>query len=425
MKRSGYTLELLIVFSLCCHALTCSDPEDNSPDSTTPTLTETVPQTATVVVTPTPTIPITPTPTYSFISDTITFTKTFGGPKSDYSASIHQLIDGCYILAGSTASFGESQSEMFLMKLDKYGQQIWLKTFGRESDDYVTEMIVTTDGGYILAGSTITGNGRCIYIVRTDHNGIILWEKTFGDENYHYCSLAIRETRDGRFFIAGSYYTVGPMCYLCLIDGNGDLVWQNQDCFNAVYGPPMSVLETDNGDFLVLGYLPWVMRVDNAGNLLWAKRYFEQQPATTYSMIYRHDLNVLIAGYVGSNVTDRVPFLLTIDTDGNELNFHQFNTENRIDFSAINTSADGGYILTGGQLHAGSPYYDVSLLKLDGAGNIEWERAIGDSDVDQGHYLEQTNDWGYIICGKSQQTYNSSPDVYLIKTDRNGYIFNP
>jgi len=84
----------------------------------------------------------------------------------------------------------------------------------------------------------------------------------------------------------------------------------------------------------------------------------------------------------------------------------------------VQVTPDYGYIVTG---YAGYGYwYDVYLLKVDGQGNVEWNRIFGDQDADRydvGQWVEVTSDKGYIITG---QNGFGNLKVWLIKTDANG-----
>jgi hypothetical protein len=62
--------------------------------------------------------------------------KTYGGASDDYASSIQQTSEGGYIVAGSTASFGAGSRDAWVLKLDASGNVTWQKTYGGAGWDY-------------------------------------------------------------------------------------------------------------------------------------------------------------------------------------------------------------------------------------------------------------------------------------------------
>ena len=89
--------------------------------------------------------------------------------------------------------------------------------FGEKKELYISAESVeeTTDGGYIVAGSTFSfGAGGDVYLLKTDSEGDIIWEKTFGEEGDHIGS-SVQETRDGGYIVLGAAFgSTGGYAYL-------------------------------------------------------------------------------------------------------------------------------------------------------------------------------------------------------------------
>ncbi len=72
---------------------------------------------------------------------------------------------------------------------------------------------------------------------------------------------------------------------------------------------------------------------------------------------------------------------------------------------ALIQTADGGYALTGnamssdGDASNNEGFHDNWILKLDAAGNLEWERSFGFSGHDHSYDLLQTEDGGFFFVG--------------------------
>jgi len=56
--------------------------------------------------------------------------KTFGGSNSDEGRSVQQTSDGGYILLGSTNSYVAGKEDIWLIKTDAQGNKEWETSFG-------------------------------------------------------------------------------------------------------------------------------------------------------------------------------------------------------------------------------------------------------------------------------------------------------
>ena len=103
---------------------------------------------------------------------------------------------------------------------------------------------------------------------------------------------------------------------------------------------------------------------------------------------------------------------------------------------SVQQTTDGGYIVAGysnssangdvtGANH-GTP--DFWIVKLDGSGNIVWNKLLGGSGNDIAYSVQQTADGGYIVAGTSTSSSNGDVtssnhgigDFWIIRLDANG-----
>jgi outer membrane protein assembly factor BamB len=301
--------------------------------------------------------------------------ETFGGIGWDYGHSVQQTTDGGYIIAGETDSFGAGSRDVYLIKTDANGNELWSNTFGGIGWDCAYSVQQTTDGGYIITGETLSfGAGSVdVYLIKTDANGDELWSKTFGGTNEDW-GRSVRQTTDGGYIIAGDGCSFGAGradVYLIKTDANGDELWSNTFGENdRNWGE--SVQQTTDGGYIIVG--------------------------ETFSF--------------GTGSYD--VYLVKTDANGDELWSNTFEGTDRDLGHSVQQTTDGGYIIAGGTGPEGMGRGDVYLIKTDANGEELWSKTFGGTDGDWGRSVRQTSDGGYIIAGGAKSFGAGGGDVYLI-----------
>jgi len=101
------------------------------------------------------------------------WTKTYGGINDDYGNSVQQTSDGGYIIAGGSCTFGQWGCDVYLIKTNASGNRIWARTYSGTDWEVGNSVRQALDGGYIIAGCTNSfGAGDDdFYIIKTDSLG--------------------------------------------------------------------------------------------------------------------------------------------------------------------------------------------------------------------------------------------------------------
>jgi len=186
------------------------------------------------------------------------WTKTIGGPESEQGYSIIQTSDGGYAIVGYTSSFGAGEEDTYLVKLDAKGNLQWTKTIGGENWEAGHSLIQTSDGGYAIAGGTISfGVGEPdVYVVKLDANGNLQWTRTIGGKDAD-LGFSLIQTADGGYAIAGSTLSLGARewdVYVVKLDANGNLQWTKTiGAKNEELSIP-SLIQTSDGGYAIAGH---------------------------------------------------------------------------------------------------------------------------------------------------------------------------
>jgi len=187
--------------------------------------------------------------------------RTFGGIDSDFDGendeSLQQTSDGGYIIAGSTWSYGYRNytSDVYLIKTDAYGNLKWQRNYGSNRTDLGTAVQQTSDGGYIVAGTYgYSSTDDDAYLVRTDSLGNVLWQRTYGGTQSDR-AYSVQVTNDGGYVLAGMYRFSNTDFdfYVVKTNASGFIEWQ-QAIGGSLGELAFCIQQTFDGGYIVGGY---------------------------------------------------------------------------------------------------------------------------------------------------------------------------
>jgi len=316
---------------------------------------------------------------YAQPPDTV-WTKLYGGSGDDRANSANETSDGGFIIAGSTDSFGAGQNDVYIIKTNSNGDTLWTRTLGGQLWDVAYSIQQTLDGGYIITGYTYSfGAGNSdLYLIKTNSVGDTLWTRTYGGE-FPDGGVMVREITGGGYIILGYTESFG--------NGYRDI---------------------------------WLLKTNEIGDTLWTKTFGGLYLDIAGSINQTTDEGYIIAGSMDIIPSMTYAYLIKTDANGDILWSRTFWCGDFVSLRSIAQTLDGGYIIGISSYSYFESDWDIYLLKTYPSGDSAWARVYGGAEWDQVFSIEITSDLGYLIAGYTESFGAGSEDVYVIKTDSLG-----
>ena len=212
--------------------------------------------------------------------------KRFGGMQREALSALVETADGGYLLAGESssdsggnktqASFGVY--DFWVLKIDSLGNDLWDAQYGGTGSESVNAMIQTPDGGFVLAGSSSSGNdgdktqinqgGFDYWLVKIDSLGNKQWDKDYGGTGDDYVYSLIL-TSDGGYLVGGD---------------------------------SQSSLGGDKTENNIGAVEPWIIKTDSAGNKQWDKTILTNDVTDISNAFQTKDGCYVISGFTSSGI---------------------------------------------------------------------------------------------------------------------------
>ncbi|ABO49581.1 conserved hypothetical protein [Desulforamulus reducens MI-1] len=367
----------------------------------------------------------------------IEFEKVAGSSGTDRGTAALQTVDGGYVVVGETMSsylHGHSKYDAYLLKLDAKGLLKWQKTYGGGSDDRALSIKQTKDDGFILTGVTQSFNqslDKNVYLVKTDASGQKKWYRTYGGSGDD-SGTWVEQTSDGGYIIVGETTSSGAGdkdIYLIKTNDQGQLMWE-QTLGGKGSDSGVSVLATKDGGYLLVGQTNstgagsfdiYLAKVDGKGKKEWAKTLGGSGLDCVNSLKETTDGGYIIAGESSTyNPTGSDAYLLKIDNAGNLQWEKTYGGNGWAVGKSVQQVPEGGYLLAGWTTAKDRRGFDLYLVKTDEAGKKLWDKTLARDKFDPSFSIQQTNN-GIIITGwciekmKWTQNRNDDVEVYFMK----------
>lgn len=185
----------------------------------------------------------------------IEWSTSIGGANNDWGYAVKQTYDKGYIVAVSSNSFGSSGYDAVLMRRDSLGNYLWTKTYGGNDWDFVYDLAITHDSGFVFCGETFnnTAGQSDVFVVKTNKNGDTLWTKTLGGSLIDKGNSII-EASDSNIVVAGLTNTTtdSTQIYVIKLSKTGQLLWDSA-YGGSGYEIANAIIETANNEYVIAG----------------------------------------------------------------------------------------------------------------------------------------------------------------------------
>jgi hypothetical protein len=232
--------------------------------------------------------------------------KNFGDVRGDDAISVINAPGGGYIvliISDADVSGQHGNEDVWVIKLDNDGNELWRTVLNNDSYDLGLKIINSNDGGYILVGTTNSGNGDDAWVVKLDASGNKLWDKKFGgtsgDRFYSiitvdggYVAVGSTNSLDGD--VVGKHPGIDPNSggeasdvWVVKFDESGNMIWQK--CLGgSLTDQGYAIVKTSSGGYAISGatdsndgdvsgnhggYDAWIVEIDGLGNIVWQKTF--------------------------------------------------------------------------------------------------------------------------------------------------------
>lgn len=361
---------------------------------------------------------------------------------------------------------------LLLLSLNSFAQApdiIFQNTVGGDEWEFVYDFIQSSDGGYVLVGTSRSNasfdksenniGSDDIWVVKLDNTGALEWENTIGGTLRDF-ALGVEEANNGEFIVAG--WTASPVsgditepilgdsdCYIFKLNSSGEFVWQKYIGGDGFDGAT-SIHKLSNGNFLIgadsnsdisgdkteNGYGEndyWVFEIDTNGNIIWQKTIGGDSLDFLYDAVETADGSIILIGASTSNISGNKTensigpdgradyWVVKLDTDRNVVWDNTLGGDSLDDVRSGIPTADNGCLIIGQSFSnaSGDKSEDVIgdlertdywVVKLNADGALDWENTIGGDSTDNGWAAIQLADGSYVIGGESSSDISGDKD---------------
>ena len=362
--------------------------------------------------------------------------------------------DGGFVATGQHQNNGSAGGcDVFVYKVDACGNRDWFKLYGTEESEGGKCIEPTTDGGYVIGGSTaievgVDGMGNPVldnegFAMRIDAEGNLQWYRGFEGVSWVF---DIQPMASG-FAAIGE---AGGRPVLLRLDAEGEVLWAKR--YPALSANPLAISPLEAGGFVFVsnqalsGRDVEVARLDAQGNPLWMKSFgagFAENEHIAWGCNGLVDEPggriVVLAPTVTGGIGGEDILLLDLDLADGSVNWSRAVGSTGDDLGRDVIFAQGGLALLGssdgfGALAIEAPdalsqdlaEQDILLAKLNNAGYVEWARTYGGEERDKAVGVRYDESLGYTLSAYTSSSVfgnaDGSMDPLFIRAGHDGTV---
>ncbi len=356
------------------------------------------------------------------------------GNSDEYGNYPLLLEDGSFVVVGQYKSTdidgleNKGDYDGYIVKYDKYGNKLWMNSFGGSDYDDFTSVVETTDKGYLVVGEVcstdidnITLVGNCDAIaIKYDKNGNVVWQKTYGGQYEDYFT-AIQKANDATYIVGGKYNSRGT---ILKIADNGEIKLEKEIGYAEVF----FITTNPNGGYIIGDYTQSsIVRVyDEEFNLNWSTTNSNTNSNYTYvnDAVVDKNGNIIIIGTY-ANSSGRKAYISKYDAKGN-LQWQKEYGSIKETFNAIKIDENDNYKVVGGKKvnTTNVQLSEAIIVTYDSEGNIVSDASYSHKKGAWFYGMDYKTESAYVYVGTSFEHGTSMADNILIVYNTDFYIYD-
>lgn len=368
---------------------------------------------------------------HSAFSQVSFFEKSFGQTGEDIAFAVKQNPDSSVYLFGYSTNTSTQAEDFALSKLSPNGDLYWTYYYGTPDVDFGLYMNLADSFDLILVGLTATLGPleQEILVLKVDSAGQELWRKNYGGPGNQSCRY-VEKTSDGMYILCGSTTDASGTndVYVLKLDANGDKVWDT--AYAAVdndYG--MKIIEAGNLNYVLSsdtrsigngGYDVQLLGVNNSGAMNFSNVHGDLfQNGCQGLMQTSSGVNVV---YGETEIATFSPFdflFYMFDEMGGFLREKVFGGIGTDALFDVVETPNGDFIGCGysNSFSNGTQPLNLAVVRTDSLGNLQFAKEYGGNGIDIGYSITPALGGGYYVAGRRS---NIDEDFYLLHIDEAG-----